>query len=85
MRVKRISIRADMIAEFLTQWKKPRAITVVKGLPEDSKFLRAYYDANADQYYLLFESQEFEEVVEGAIIPFLDITFSYKEENNGPT
>ncbi len=83
MRVKRVAFRADAIVEFLI--KRKRSIRIIEGLPEDAKLLRAHYDSNTDQYYLLFESQEFEEVVEGAVIPFLDITFSYKEENNGNT
>ncbi len=78
MRVKRVQMRADWIVEFLI--KRKRSIRMIEGLPEDAKLLRAHYDSNTDQYFLLIESKEFEEVMKGAVIPFFDVVFEAKED-----
>lgn len=80
MRVKRIIIRADMIVELLI--KKSRSIRIIEGIPEDSKLLRAHYDANTDSYSLLIESQEFEEVLEGTAIPTFLPVFEAREDGS---
>ena len=79
MKVKRIPLRAYNIVEFFIKHKRERVTKVIEGLPEGSKFLRAYYEPNTDTYYLLFESEEFEEVLEGAAIPIFNPVFESNE------
>ncbi len=80
MRVKRVQIRVDMIVEFFIKHKREKTIKVIKGLPEDARFLRAYYEPHRDNYNLIFESDHFEEVLEGAAIPIFIPEFEFKEE-----
>ena len=79
MKIKRIPVRACDIVEFFIKRKRERTIRVTKGLPEDARFLRAYYEPNTDVYYLLFESDHFEEVLDGAVIPFFNPEFESNE------
>ena len=81
MKVKRIELQAHMIVEFFIKYKKERTIRIIKGLPEDARFLRAYYWPATDTYNLIFESDHFEEVPEGAAIPLLTPEYEAKYGN----
>lgn len=81
MKVKRIEIRADMIVGFFIQYEEGRTTRVIKGLPEDARFLRAYYLPSNDTYNLIFESDHFEEVPEEAVIPIFIPEFEVKYGN----
>ncbi len=48
-------------------------------LPKDAKFLRVYYSLGNDKYNLIFESEEFEEVPDGAMIPLFIPIFESSE------
>ncbi len=83
MKVKRIELSLHTIPEFFIKHKRGRTIKVIKGLPEDAKFLRAYYEANRDIYNLIFESDHFEEVPKKSVIPLFIPEFESSEVGNG--
>lgn len=65
MKIKRIAICPCLIPEF---FKDLGLIRVTKALPKDAKFLRANYDNVRDLFYLIFESEEWPEVLDGCAI-----------------
>lgn len=73
MRAKRVLITAELLPDF---FKDRGLIRVVKPLPEDAKLLRFHYDSRIDCFVLIFESSEWEEVIEGAVL--CDFTPEFK-------
>ena len=46
---------------------------VQTNLPEDARFLRIYPESRGRWYYFIFESEEWEELLEGEEIPDMDV------------
>ena len=65
---RRVRVTAEVIEAWLVNESKVRA-----GLPEDARFLRMYPEERGRWYYLVFESGEWDELVEGEEIPDLGV------------
>lgn len=66
MKAKRIKVTGCAIPGLFI---KGRVHECIEGLPEDAKFLRAWFEPSNDCFSLIFESESFEEVEEGNEIP----------------
>lgn len=75
MKLMKIQITPQSISLLFIKYKNPRMIKIIKGLPEDAKFLRAYYNPVHDIFELIFESEEFQDIPKGAAIPFFEPVF----------
>jgi hypothetical protein len=72
MRVKRIKVTGCAIPGLFI---KGRTHECIEGLPEDAKFLRAWFDSSNDCFSLIFESESFEDIRVGEQIPELRTEF----------
>lgn len=53
-------------------------VKVEHGLPDDAKFCACHYDHRRHVFELIYESEEFEDILEGAKMPVLpDIVGAY--------
>jgi hypothetical protein len=69
--------RRMMEVLFTKNYQEGQNVTtyISKGLPEDAVFLNLSYNADHDQFIMLFQSAEFEEVPEGHALPLIDIDY----------
>lgn len=67
-----MTIPIELVADF---FKCRGDIKVIKGLPEDARLLRAFYDRVNDSFSLLFESRDFQENLPGTAIPIFTPEF----------
>ena len=75
-----VRISTDLFSEWLKQgWKIPDdrvvAIECIKGLPQDARYIRTYYDETRDQIVMVFEHLSFDHVPEGTEIPTKQIIY----------
>ena len=47
-------------------------LRVLNGLPDDTRIDDCYWDGARDQFFFVLESEDFEHVGEGEVIPLLD-------------
>lgn len=62
-RIRRLAITPDAIIGM--------AMTYHKGIPRDAKPKSVFYDFHTDAFWIMVSSSEFDEVVEGDVIPEL--------------
>lgn len=74
MGIKKIPVSPEIILNFFIK-KGNQFLRVAKGIPPDSKFLRAHYNPNRDIFELLIESKEFEDNLLGTAIPDIEVEF----------
>ena len=81
-KVVRLRLLPDKIPYFFMSQNLEFSRKIIKGLPKNTIFLRAYYDANKDSFSLVFQNEEFLEVPEGAAMPEFECEFkiNYKKE-----
>lgn len=72
MRAKRVIVCAEMLPDF---FKDRGYIKVIKPLPEDAKLIRFNYDNRMDAFVLIFESEEWPEVIPGACLDDFNVEF----------
>jgi hypothetical protein len=63
----------EALASTMTTRPK-KAVSVVDGIPEGAKIVRAGFDATSDQFYLVAEHESFPEHTEGATLAERNIT-----------
>lgn len=73
MRLKRVKVTGEAIPGLFV---KGRMHECVEGLPEDAKFLRAWFEPSNDCFSLIFESESFEDVQVGCQVPEIQVAFT---------
>lgn len=76
-RLRRVEIRGERIEDYFTG-----DMTVIEALPDDSRLVDMWNDPRRQTYNLVFESEEFPVVAEGAEIPEADILVAERRCNN---
>lgn len=76
-RLVRVRMASDMLGKFC---KIGNRFVVEQGLPKGATLRGFYFDAERYEIQLLFECEEFSEVAEGCLIPFVDVQIRTGEE-----
>jgi hypothetical protein len=70
--------RVEIIPSLITQFfikDDSYFIRILKGIPKDSEFQRAYYDSATNCFNIVFKSKEIQEVPERCAIPIFNLEF----------
>ncbi len=73
-RRKIISLRPHALFEMMLRGERHIKV-VADGLPEDTKFIGAFYNHQTHSFDLIVESEEFEPILEGEVLPYMDPVF----------
>lgn len=72
-KVKKLQVTPEALQEiFKRNQRHPKLVEVTKGLPEDARLIRIDPHPKSGDYWLIFESNEFEYIEEGMKIPEID-------------
>jgi len=55
--------------DLISTHRKEFHVIVESGLPEDARYITCYYRHDTDRWYLVYESDEFDEIIEGEVYP----------------
>jgi hypothetical protein len=70
-RLKRLTVHPSAIVSLLSQ--DGAEILTITGMPEDAKIVHTHFDHTSDQLTFTIESEEFNAVRTGSIIPTLQL------------
>lgn len=74
-RRKVILISPELLRQTITEGYFTEEFMCSKGLPPDAAFVRGYYDPQQNCFGAVFEHPDWELVVDGELLPFLDVEF----------
>lgn len=66
MKQKILRVNGDLLLNF---FKLPQSFKLIKGIPLDSKVKNTYYDSNCNEWCVVIESKEFDNLLDGSFIP----------------